>query len=371
MPIPTELLQAKQAIAPRLLRAALRGGTVTARPPLGVSGRLSGAIAAAGANVHAVGVGKKVVAGKATKQTCVRFYVAQKLPLSLLAPRDRLPEAIDGLATDVIETAPAFALGSTVVKKPPSKSVRPAAKRRSVTQQEDCSEARQSRQRPVVGGISVAHEDVTAGTLACFCRSTRSGDDPGQVLALSNNHVFADTNRALIGDDLLQPGPADGGQVTDRIATLQRFQEIAIDGQTPNRIDAAVGLLLPETESRAEVCTIGPLSGAERGVEGMEVRKHGRTTGYTEGVVTDESYDALVGMDAFDPSAVALFVDQLRIEVTPPYSAIGLGGDSGSLIVNRAAPRAVGLFFAGPQSGVYGIANQMNDVMESLDIEPI
>ncbi|NIA68358.1 hypothetical protein HBA54_07115 [Pelagibius litoralis] len=367
MPISTDLLQAKQTVSTRLLRAGRRGGAVVARRCI----RISSAMASAGGNVHAVGVGKKITGGVVTKETCVRIYVVQKLPASMLSPRDHLPQRIDGVVTDVIESAPAFALGQSAVKKAPPKAARATTRRSIDVAQEACSDNRQAAQRPVVAGISVAHEDVTAGTLACFCRSTLAGDDPDQILALSNNHVFADTNRAEIGDDLYQPGPADGGTAADRIATLLRYQEIVIDGQTPNRVDAAVGLMLPEIESSPTICSIGALEGMERGVEGMEVRKHGRTTGYTEGVITDEAYDALVGMDPADPNAVALFDDQLRIEVTPPFQAIGLGGDSGSLIVNRAAARAVGLFFAGPESGVYGIANQMNDVMEALDIEPI
>lgn len=367
MPISTDLLQAKQTISTRLLRAGLRGGAVAARRCL----RISTAMARAGGNVHAVGIGKKITGGVATKETCVRIYVVQKLPAAMLSERDRLPDHIDGVVTDVIESAPAFALGQTVTQKAPPKATKRATRKNIGTAQEACSDNRQAAQRPVVAGISIAHEDVTAGTLACFCRSTLAEADPDQVLVLSNNHVLADTNRAQLGDDLYQPGPADGGTPADRIATLLRFQEIIADGQTPNRVDAAVGLLLPEIESRPEICTIGALEGMERGVEGMAVRKHGRTTGYTEGVITDEAYDALVGMDPADPSAVALFDDQLRIEVTPPFAAIGLGGDSGSLIVSLAAPRAVGLFFAGPESGVYGIANQMNDVMDTLDIEPI
>jgi hypothetical protein len=101
----------------------------------------------------------------------------------------------------------------------------------------------------------------------------------------------------------------------------------------------------------------------------MLVRKHGRTTGYTEGEVTDDAYDALVGMDHNDPSVVALFEDQMRIERTPPYPEFGLGGDSGSLVVRRDGPAAVGLYFAGPQSGVYGIANHIQDVLNELEVQ--
>ena len=101
----------------------------------------------------------------------------------------------------------------------------------------------------------------------------------------------------------------------------------------------------------------------------MEVRKHGRTTGYTEGAISDESYDALVGMDHNDPNVVGLFQSQFRIERAPAFPAFGRGGDSGSLVVSKATPNAVGLYFAGPESGSYGIATPIADVLSQMQIE--
>jgi hypothetical protein len=46
----------------------------------------------------------------------------------------------------------------------------------------------------------------------------------------------------------------------------------------------------------------------------MRVRKHGWTSGLTDGVITDEPYDTLVGMDHSDSSVVAKFTGQMRIE---------------------------------------------------------
>lgn len=350
---PDDFIKAKQSLSGRLLRAGLRGrvvGMVFAR-------RVSAAVASAGGAVHAVGVGRKVVSGEVTRERCVRIYVAQKVALSLLSPRDRLPEDIDGIPTDVIESPPAFVL---------AKAARP--KRRGA-KAPACSSNRREEQRPVVAGISTAHYDVTAGTIAYFCRSSRHGDDPDQVHVLSNNHVFADVNNAQAGDDLYQPGPADGGTASHHFADLHRFAEIRLGGITPNRVDAAIGALLPGIAHRAEVCQIGRITGTARAEEDMKVRKHGRTTGYTEGEVTDASYDALVGMDHNDPSVVALFQNQMRIEAIPPYRSIGLGGDSGSLVVEKSRIRAVGLYFAGPPSGVYGVANHIQDVLNELEIE--
>src|SRR6185436_12807733 len=114
-------------------------------------------------------------------------------------------------------------------------------------------------------------------------RSTRAGDDPDAVYVLSNNHVFADVNKAQIGDDLFQPGPVDGGTNADRFAVLHRFVPIQLGGQQPNRVDAAIGELLEQVQVDRQICTIGHLSGTATAHENMKVCKHGRTTGYTEG----------------------------------------------------------------------------------------
>ena len=63
-----------------------------------------------------------------------------------------------------------------------------------------------------------------------------------------------------------------------------------------------------------------------------------------------------VGMDHNDPNIVALFQNQMRIARIAPFPAFGLGGDSGSLVVAKEGLHAVGLYFAGPPAGDYGIA---------------
>jgi hypothetical protein len=294
--------------------------------------------------VHAVGVGRKVVDGKETNQRAIRLHVVRKLPNSMLPKRARLPESIDGIPTDVLESPPAFI--SLV-----------------------CTEKRQKRQRPMVAGISVAHEDVTAGTIAYFCRSTKKGDDPESVFILSNNHVLANVNIGKKGDAVLQPGPIDGGTQEDDVATLHRFVKIKLGGRAENAVDCAIAELLPDATYQAKLCKIGKIKGVRAGSEGLSVCKHGRTTGYTEGTVTDELYDALVGMSHEDPNEAALFTNQLRLEVAPRYQALGLGGDSGSLVVSKKDKKAVGLYFAGPENGQYGIANPIGKVLELLEIE--
>jgi hypothetical protein len=326
------------------------------------------AVERAGRNVHAVGIGSKITEGKATGESCVRVYVVQKLPPSLLSPRDAIPADVDGIPTDIIESEPAFILA----KKKAAARTKTATKARrrrtkAAATPPSCSIHRRRRQRPVVGGISTGHYDITAGTIACFCRSTRAGDDPEAVHALSNNHVFANVNQALIGDPLYQPGPADGGTSADYLAKLHRFVPIHLGGIEPNQVDAAIGALLPTIPHNSEVCSIGAVSGTLEPAVDMPVRKHGRTTGYSEGAIDDVEYDALVGMDHNDPDVVALFENQLRI-ISSNSGPIGLGGDSGSSVFHRTENRIVGLYFAGPRSGSYGIANRIEDVLRELEI---
>jgi hypothetical protein len=335
-----------------LLSAGAERGVVGKSQTLSVMA----ASATADNNVHAVGVGHKIVEGELTEALCVRLYVVQKLAASLLPENAILPSNIDGIPTDVIESPPAFFSGGV------SHSAAAAAAA-------PCTSVRRSRQRPVMAGISSAHFAVTAGTIAAFCRSTSDGDDPDAVYVLSNNHVFANVNNSQIGDDLFQQGPLDGGTNADRFAVLHRFVPIQLGGQQPNRVDAAIGELLPQVQVDKQICTIGHLSGTATAFENMRVCKHGRTTGYTEGTVFDPSIDSLVGMDHNNPGIVALFQNQLRINVTAPFPAFGLGGDSGSLVVAQETREAVGLYNAGPAGGQYGLANRIEDVLAEMQIE--
>jgi hypothetical protein len=225
-----------------------------------------------------------------------------------------------------------------------------------------------TRQRPAVGGLSAGHFQITAGTIACFCRSTKAGDDPATKYVLSNNHVFANVNRAKIGDDIYQPGPIDGGDTNAVIAKLHRFVALQMGGEQANRIDAAIAELCAGIEFENAIHRIGAITGTTEAKLDLQVRKQGRTSGYTEGKIDDIEYDAIVGMDHQDPTAKAVFHGQMRIVASPSYPAIGLGGDSGSLVVEHASQNAVGLYFAGPPGGNYGIANPIKDVLKELEI---
>lgn len=218
----------------------------------------------------------------------------------------------------------------------------------------------QQRIRPLVRGSSVAHLDVTAGTIAAFVRLA----DVDGVHVLSNNHVLAASDRGQVGDAVLQPGPADGGGPADRIAALATAVELDPDGA--NLVDCAVAKVDDdiEVDPAAHDGAVTEVVAADE-VRGT-VRKVGRTTGVTRGRISAFEVDGLpVGYD----TGVFRFDDQIEVEgVVGLFSA---GGDSGSLITTEGDPVGVGLLFAGSTTGGPGgtgvtYANPLGAVLEAL-----
>ncbi|QJW99608.1 Nal1-like putative serine protease [Frigoriglobus tundricola] len=227
----------------------------------------------------------------------------------------------------------------------------------------------QQRHRPLKIGISVGHVKVTAGTLGAFVKHRGSAKE---TLILSNNHVLANENRGKIGDAVLQAGAFDGGtDPTDRIATLADMVRIA--KAKPNAVDAAVAELVPKIEfDPRSVRGLGKLAGLGAAFVdvGTEVAKLGRTTGLTRGVVTAFELDNVVV--EFD-TGLRRFDGQFEIEGAgdEPFSS---GGDSGSLILEASTRLAIGLLFAGTESGGSNdqgltYANPLRTVLDALKVD--
>ena len=219
-------------------------------------------------------------------------------------------------------------------------------------------------ERPVFSGVSSGHPDVGAGTVGA--RATKDGN----VYALSNNHVFANSGFAEIGDSLLQPGVTDGGEEPDDVfATLAEFAPIDFSSDGSNTVDAALGLT-SESELAATTPEDGYGAPSKTTVSahlGQLVQKYGRTTGLTHGVVEAINVTILACYAEFFTRCVqsATFDNQIAIaDLGAPFS---LGGDSGSLIVTDDASRnPVGLLFAG--GGGTTFANPIDAVLDALGV---
>ncbi len=97
-----------------------------------------------------------------------------------------------------------------------------------------------------MGGISVGHKDISAGTLGGYVRDNVTGE----LMILSNNHVLANVDAGKVGDAILQPGNADGGTLpADKIGTLARFVPLRVS--TTKLVDCAIAKI------RRAVCWAG------------------------------------------------------------------------------------------------------------------
>lgn len=326
-------------------------------------------------NVNGMGVGFKSTKGEDTGKLSIVILVERKLPPDALAPQHLVPEAIDGLETDVIEVG----VLRTLLQLP-NQGVRSLTHRipggwvhrpQQFPRTEDMSQtpfpldARLARQRPAPPGVSIGHYKISAGTLGAIVY--RRGDP--RPMILSNNHVLANSTngndgRARLGDPILQPGPADGGTERDRIATLADFVPLRRnpaahptddEDETPsNLMDVALAFPASPDLIEAAILDIGTVAGITAPQVKQQVRKSGRTTGLTTGTVNVIHTTVTVH---YGPGETVSFSDQVMA------TAMSKPGDSGSLVLDMEN-RAIGLLFAGSPtatifSPIEAVANRL------------
>lgn len=310
-------------------------------------------------NVVGVGIDEKYVENVPTGISCIKFLVRSKMPLSALSRRDKLPESIDGIPTDVEE------VGLIVPFKKKTKAGASAAATLNP----------RSKIRPAQPGSSVGFKEPTnafvmAGTFGAVVK-----DSAGNRYILSNNHVIAFENgieadgvtrrQALSpGAPIFQPGLLDGGSIsTDKIAELTRWIDLRAD-QPDNKVDAAIAKVLNAGLVSPSVLFIGGVTGKKVAVRDMIVHKFGRTTSYRVGQVTSVVFDLTIPYEVGD----VLFADQIAIRGLNGQR-FSDSGDSGSLILERGINKAVGLLFAGATNGSLTFANHISDVLTQLNVE--
>lgn len=300
--------------------------------------------------INGYAVGRKVKGGTATRDLAVQVFVNKKLGLRRLPISNRIPKTFR-IPTD--QTKDGVLEFVTDVQEA----------RFSALEYTD-------RERPARSGVSIGHVNITAGTLGGLVRDRQSGD----VVILSNNHVLADSNEAVIGDPILQPGPNDDGTMADHIANLTRFVPIDFSEDAQNRVDGAIATPLDPSDVAWNTRDIGPETPAVRRVVnesdiGDFVHKTGRTTEHTQGFIHALFATVQVKYDLFQK---ATFVDQIILSQSPAEEEFSSGGDSGSLVYD-SQNRVIGLLFAGSEAteeeAATTIVNPINYVTSALDIE--
>lgn len=215
--------------------------------------------------------------------------------------------------------------------------------------------SRTSYSRPIYGGMSISHRLVTAGTYGCVIYDAKTK----QPMALSNNHVLADSSvasnpTAFIGDSIFSPGCIDTDGCQYKWGILTRF--IPLQEGVYNFVDCAAATPDNPTELNSNIIGIGEPQGYETPKEGMKVVKSGRSSGVTY----SEIFDVNASMEVSYGNSTIRFTNCV---VT---NANAIGGDSGSALINTDTKKVVSLLFAG--SDTVTVYNNIEYVLSALDV---
>jgi hypothetical protein len=268
-------------------------------------------------NVVGAGIAEKLTEGRKTGELGLVFYVKSKVAPENLDPTKIVPPVVAGpsgraVFTDVVEVGEIL---------PEVNAARP----------------------PLKSGFSIGHFNITAGTLGAIVKKR------GKPYTLSNSHVLAESGLAAVGDTILFPGQADGGaNPADRCGALTAFTPFVVGNSFTNKADAALASIDPGLIGSIVPGILGASSPLKVATpqRGMRVIKRGRTTGDTESIVRDTDFRIMIG-----------------------YPGVGIvgytaGGDSGSIVVDKASGAIVGLHFAGsPTTSVF---TPIRTVMDAL-----
>ncbi|MFB9804975.1 S1 family peptidase [Haladaptatus pallidirubidus] len=282
-------------------------------------------------------------------------FVSQKLPDSELADEDNVKLRVSDVTLEVEdagfdEERDGFDALSRVESVPEAQA------------------DRQERHRPVVGGVSEINAKASAATAGPYPArvadtSTAKWSDAvseGDLVRLSNNHVYARINEAEFGEPIVQPSSTDGGSLPDdKTGELLGYVTVE-DGAV---VDVAARSVDPEQDSAEyhELDDSWPTTVRReeyRSMKGKTVTKTGRTTGVTKSQVKATSASVRV---RFGDAGTLTLRDQCIA------GAMSEGGDSGSPVFLDSSGELVGLLFAG--SARQTIFNKISNVESELGVE--
>ncbi|GGA41832.1 hypothetical protein [Dyella nitratireducens] len=295
--------------------------------------------------VHTVGLGGKVTAGLPTGEVAIRVQVTQKKPLSEIPAEERIPETIDGIKTDVIQSARAVKYST------------------------------------LSGGVEIEFIDsstagtitMDSGTLGCFARTT--GATP-QVVLLSNDHVlYGETPRRKDGDPVLVESST--GCVQKTVAF-----NFKTAGNNDPLVDAAIATLASGTDWQAQIHGVavkGILDFRQSNLSHLPTSVQNQITNHTYHVNKYGATTSLKGGVIIDINATTdTMSGQLQIKPDSGNDYFSKPGDSGSAIYDDNG-YVIGLLWGGdpilPKSDPHyipppwnSVGSHIGDVQDKLSI---
>lgn len=287
-------------------------------------------------NVQYVSIGNKYKDGKDTGEESVVIGVKKKKKEEELSDKEIVPSKIDRFKTDVQEVGE--------IRAPPKE------REMGIVQKikdffSPFSTNHKDKYRPFPLGVSIGHEDITAGTSSFILVDRETADE----FPASNNHVLAKSNKGDPGDPIIQPGLIDGGGSDTKVGELENYIKIK-DGV---KVDLAWFKASEKYDNRV-LGVEGKIGSVYSPKVNDELIKSGRTTGVTKGKVKQKQASIKVKY----PHETVLLKDQIIVD---DFSE---GGDSGSAVFYKEGNilHPSGLLFAG--SDRITVVNDIDNVIK-------
>lgn len=213
---------------------------------------------------------------------------------------------------------------------------------------------------------------------------------------LSNNHVLDRSGKGAAGEAINQPlqlactnpaapAPLTVAHLTQGAALKPTANEttgpckgstVPLCGHAPDNVDAAIAeIAVGQVDLSGTILDFGPVGttniaaappSSTIGVPalGEGVGKSGRTTGLTCSSIQSLNLTINVDYDATCGDTSPAFTAYFTNQVTISGGSFSAGGDSGSLIVDTATSRPIGLLYGG--NTVSTVANPIQDVIAAF-----
>jgi hypothetical protein len=197
-------------------------------------------------------------------------------------------------------------------------------------------------------GLSISRVDARAGTLGVLAEVEKG------IGLLSAAHVIAQSGDSKDGDWIYHPGKPDQNPLSMKHRVARLWDAVELSSDELNRVDAAIALLEEEVEHAGnELPAIGSPVDGKRIKSAMSldelvglgsnprVAKVGRSTGYTEGILTALDVQRL---SVRAPRGNHNFAGVL--EISWDGTTFSKPGDSGAALFSLDGLRAIGVHFA-------------------------
>ena len=254
-------------------------------------------------NVKGIALGFKWINNINTFEPCIHVLVNNKISDKYVSLKNRIPKVYMGIKTDVIDLE--------VLK-----------------QNNIISNSLKEKVRPLKGGYGIsAYDDKYIfgfGTITCIV--TRKKLLSTDYFILSNYHVMIRNDKK--NANIMQPSVPDGGTTNDKVGVVTDFVPIKASNSylsPTNYVDCAIAKISKVLASNL-IGIVGKIKGVGEASLGLKVKKIGKNTGVTEGIIT--SVGATIKAKVKDKGNV-MFKDQI---IASTNSA---PGDSGSPLLNE------------------------------------